>query len=78
MSLTVTVFVDALARVLPLVLLFLVGIFLRRLRFLAPDTIQDLKKLVVNLTLQALLFLAFAGVELAPKYLLVVATVFAA
>ncbi len=71
-------FLAALAKVLPILLIILVGVGLRRLRFLAPATIDDLKKLIVNITLPAALFLAFARVTIEARYVLIAASVFGA
>ena len=51
---------------------------LRKTRFLAESTVGDLKKLIVNITLPSVLFLAFAGVNLEGRHLVIVAVVFAA
>ena len=71
-------FVTALAKVLPILLIILVGVGLRRLNVVASTTMDDLKRLIVNLTLPAALFLAFARVNMDATYLLIVAAVFAA
>lgn len=73
----VKLFVDALSNVLPVIFLLLLGALLRRSNFIRPETVADLKKLIVNLTLPAVLFLAFSGVNLELKYLAVSASVFA-
>lgn len=72
------VFLSALAQVLPVLLLILVGVALRRLNFVRPETIADFKKLIVNVTLPALLLLAFAQVTIAPQYVVIAVSVFAA
>jgi hypothetical protein len=72
------VFLVALSKVLPVFLLILLGVGLRRWRFVSPQTVQDLRKLVVNITLPAVLFLAFSQVTLEPQYLLIVAIMFVA
>jgi hypothetical protein len=72
------VFLTALSKVLPVFLLILLGVGLRRWRFVGPETVQDLRKLVVNITLPAVLFLAFSQVTLEPQYLLIVAIMFVA
>ena len=71
-------FLSALAKVLPIVLLILLGVGLRRINFLQLSTIQDFKRLIVNVTLPAALFLAFARVTVELRYLLIVVTVFMA
>ena len=53
-------YIDAFSKVLPVILLFILGALLRRTRFLGESTVGDLKKLIVNATLPALLFLALA------------------
>lgn len=74
----IAVYIEALSQVAPIILLLLLGVLLRRLRFLKAETVAELKKLVVNVTLPALLFLAFSQVELQPQYLLVSLAVFVA
>lgn len=65
------VFLSALAKVVPVLLLILLGVALRRLHFVRPETMDDLRKLVVNVTLPAALFLAFSQVTVEPQYLLI-------
>jgi predicted permease len=69
--------IQALSRVLPIILLLLLGVLLNWRRFIRPETVADLKKLVVNLTLPAVLFLAFAQVDLESRHLVIVVLVFA-
>lgn len=71
------VYLEAFSKVLPVLLLFALGAFFRRAGFVQPSTIQELKKLIVNVTLPAVLFLAFAAVTLEPGHLVVAALVFA-
>jgi predicted permease len=71
-------FLSAAAKVLPVFLLILTGLLLRRIHFLQPATVQELKKLIVNVTLPAALFLAFSTVTVGVGDLLIVATVFVA
>ena len=70
-------YIDALAKVLPVILLLLLGATLNKIKFLRPETVGELKKLVVNVTLPAVLFLAFARATLELNYLLIVVIVFA-
>jgi hypothetical protein len=72
------VFITALSKVLPVFLLILLGVGLRRWRFIGLETVQGLRKLVVNITLPAVLFLAFSQVTLEPQYLLIVVIMFTA
>jgi len=69
-------FIDALSNVLPIIFLLLIGVFLRRINFIRPETVADIKKLIVNLTLPAVLFGAFSGVDLELRYLAVSGSVF--
>ncbi len=69
-------YLEALSKVIPIILLFALGAFLRRRNFLQAGTVQDLKKLIVNITLPAVLFLAFSSVNLESRHLVVVAGVF--
>ena len=70
--------VDALAKVLPVLLLFGLGAVLRRTDFLRPATIDDLRRVVLQLTLPAALFLTFLRVTLEARYALIVGSVFVA
>ncbi|MGE5603062.1 MAG: AEC family transporter [Nitrososphaerales archaeon] len=66
----------ALSKVLPVLLLILLGAFFRRSGFLSEATVAGMKKLVVSVTLPASLFLAFAGVTLEGRHLVIVACMF--
>ena len=72
------IYLEAFSKVLPVILLFILGAFLRKTHFLGESTVGDIKKLIVNITLPAVLFLAFAGVSLEGRYLAIVAVVFIA
>ncbi len=63
-------------RVLPIILLIALGFWTRRSGFLTPRTIDELRKIVVNLALPAVLFIAFLNVELESRYAVVVVTTF--
>ena len=69
---------QTLSATLPVILLVLLGILMRRLNFLQAATVADFKKLVVNLTLPLLLFKAFATMQFEARYLLIVVIIFAA
>ena len=56
-------------RVLPILLLILLGNWIRRKNFIREGTVDDLRKLVVNLALPAVLFVSFLGIELKISYL---------
>ena len=69
---------DALGRVLPVLLLFALGWAVRRRSWLAPSTMADLRRLVLGVTLPAALFLTFLHVDLQARYLPIVVIVFGA
>ena len=68
---------DIINRVLPILLLIFLGYLLRRWKFFSENTVDDLKKLVVNLALPAVLFISFLEIELEAKFLIIVALTFA-
>ncbi len=69
---------DALGRVLPVLLLFALGAVLRRRAWLAETTVADLRRFVLTVTLPSALFLTFLRVDLEARHLPIVAAVFAA
>ena len=73
-----SVAIEAFSRVLPVLLLFGLGAVFRRQRFLTSGTIDGLRKLVLNVTLPAALFLAFLDTELEARYAVIVISVFGA
>jgi len=64
------------SRILPIIFLILLGSTIRRTGFLPENTIEDLKKLVVNLALPAVLFISFLNTELKVAYLAIFALTF--
>jgi predicted permease len=72
------VYIDAFSKVLPILLLFALGLFLQRRKFFKPDALDGLKKIVLNLALPSALFLAFSKVNFEGRYLLIAAIVFVA
>jgi predicted permease len=70
--------IEAFSRVLPVLLLVGLGVLIRRQAFLSAGTIGDLRKLVLNITLPAALFLAMLQVEIEAKYAVIVVAVFGA
>lgn len=55
-------------RVLPILLLIFLGNWIRRKSFVTENTVNDLRKLVVNLALPAVLFISFLGIEFKSSY----------
>ena len=68
---------ETLLPVFPVLLLFIVGYSLQKISFFSPRSIGDVKKLVSNLALPALLFQAFSAIEVEASYLVLVMLVFA-
>lgn len=64
-------------QILPIFALALLGVVLRRFHFLTQDTVEGLKKLVVNLALPSVLFLSFLRLELQLNYISLSAVIFA-
>lgn len=56
-------------RVLPILLLIILGYWIRRTHFVSESTIDDIKKLVINFALPSVLFLSFLNIQLELKYL---------
>ena len=54
---------EIISRVLPILLLITIGFGLRRANFISESTVGDLRKLVVNLALPAVLFTSFLEIE---------------
>jgi predicted permease len=54
---------EIVSRVLPILLLIGIGFGLRRTAFISAETVADLRKLVVNLALPAVLFTSFLEIE---------------
>lgn len=63
-------------RVLPILLLISLGYLLRRRNFISEKTVDDLKKLVVNIALPAVLFISFLEINLEARFLLIIALMF--
>ena len=72
------VYLDAILKVLPVLLLLGIGYWLGRQGFFGPRTAEDLKRLVVNVALPASLFLAFSRVTLDAGLVVIPLAVFAA
>jgi malate permease and related proteins len=70
------VYLEAFSKVLPVLFLIGLGAVLHRLGFMNEAARSGFKQLVVNITLPAALFLAFAGVSLEGGHLVIVAIIF--
>lgn len=58
-----TQFLQIINRIIPIILLILIGKFFQAKNFLQEKSVADIKKLVVNFTLPAVLFLSFLTVD---------------
>ncbi len=63
-------------RVLPILILIGIGHWIRRRHFLSESTIDDLRKVVVNFALPAVLFISFLNIDLELKYLALFVTLY--
>jgi predicted permease len=61
---------------LPILILIAIGYWTRHRNFLAETTIDELRKIVVNLALPAVLFISFLGIELKPSYFVIFGVIF--
>ena len=61
---------------LPILLLIALGYWTRRRKFLAETTIDELRKIVVNLALPAVLFISFLSIELRLSYFVIFGVIF--
>ena len=71
-----SVLTEILVKVLPIILTIVLGMVLWRFRFFREGTVDDLKKIVVNISLPTLLFTAFAETKFETRYLLIIGIVF--
>ena len=69
-------YLEIIVKIIPVIVLFMLGALLRKIRFFKEGSIADLKSLVVNISLPCLLFLAFASAKLQLSYLLIIGAVF--
>jgi predicted permease len=63
--------IQILNQVLPILFLIFLGYWTRHKNFLAETTIEELRKIVVNFALPAVLFISFLNVELQSSYFII-------
>ena len=63
-------------QVLPILLLIFLGYWIRHKAFLAEGTIDELRKIVVNLALPAVLFISFLSIDLKWSYFIIFGVLF--
>jgi malate permease and related proteins len=62
--------------ILPILLLFLLGYVLKKIRFFSDGSINQIKRIVTELALPALLFRAFSSLSIEGRYLIMVPLVY--
>jgi malate permease and related proteins len=62
--------------VLPILILLWIGHFLRKRSFFAPETVDNIKKFIVNFSLPAVLFISFLDIDFGWNYLYLMVLVF--
>ncbi|WP_090441842.1 AEC family transporter [Natronincola peptidivorans] len=67
---------DIIARIIPIILLISLGQYLRYKEFFHQKTIDEIKNVVINIALSAVLFIAFFNMDLMAEYFLVFIIIF--
>lgn len=65
-------------KVLPIILLLILGVWMRKTAFISADTIRGMTVITMNISLPCILFLTFFRAELEPELLILSAVIFAA
>jgi predicted permease len=68
--------IEIISRIIPIIILLLIGKWLQKRQLISQETVVDFKKLVVNLSLPALLFLSFFNMDLQARYFWFVPVIF--
>lgn len=63
-------------RVLPIIFLLFMGNQMHRRNFLSENTVEELRKIVINLALPSVLFLSFSQIEIKSTYLFIFIMIF--
>jgi predicted permease len=72
-----SVVTEIVVRLSPVFLLIGIGVWVRKIGLFSPETIDGFKKLIINISLPAILFFAFLDIDLHVSYLVIFAVVFA-
>lgn len=64
------------SKIFPVLILFTLGQYFKRSGYLSPNTLREIKTLVVNLFLPSLIFLSFSQTNVEYKHLLIAFTIF--
>ena len=62
-------------KLLPIIILILIGFYIQQINFLKRESISDMKRLVINVALPAVLFNSFANMEFGAEHLGLIAVV---
>jgi predicted permease len=68
--------IDIFAKVFPVLLLLLLGVYFKQSRFISGQTVNDLKKMVLNVSLPCILFLAFLNTEFKSEHIWIIVIIF--
>lgn len=68
--------IDIFTKLAPIFILIGLGIWIRYIKLFKEETIEDFKKLIINISLPAILFFAFLNVELKFSYILIFIVIF--
>lgn len=67
---------ELISKVIPILILFFAGYIIRRTKFLSPETMDGIKKIVIDIALPAVLFIAFVDLDLKKEYIGLILSVF--
>lgn len=65
-------------KVLPIILILLLGVWMKKSGFVSADTIRGMKRITLSIALPCILFLTFFKAEMKPELLILSAVIFAA
>ena len=71
-----TNYFEIIPKIIPVFILLSVGYFLKIKKFISSNSISEIKKLIVNISLPALLFISFLDVNLTIEFFFVILIVF--
>lgn len=70
------IFMSVLSKILPIIFLLCIGVLLKRSAFISESTVFEIKKLIINISLPALLFFSFLNTDFHPEYLILIVVIF--
>lgn len=68
--------IDIIVKLAPIFILLGLGIWIRYIKLIKDDTIDDLKKIIINISLPAILFFAFLNIDLKISYIFIFLLIF--